>query len=312
MIAGLARSPDDRSQMRLIDVDANHALRPDLLAAAMREDRARGRIPIYICATIGTTSSTAIDPLPQIAQIVADDAKTGNRAWLHVDAAHAGAACICPEHRGLLAGIEHADSLCFNPHKWLLTNFDCDCFWIRDRAALIGALSITPEYLRNARSEAGEVIDFRDWQIPLGRRFRALKLWLVIRHYGAAGLRAHIREHLRLAEYLESLIRADARFDLAAPRTLNLLCFRLRGEHPLGDQLSRELLDRLNQSGRILLTHTMLRDAAGRDRFTLRLCIGSPSTTQGHIESAWQQIQSTAGEIIELHQANIRRANANT
>src|SRR6185503_6323948 len=150
------------------------------------------------CATVGTTSSTAIDPVPDIGRIA-----RRHGLWLHVDAAMAGAACVCREHRRFLDGIELADSLCFNPHKWLLTNFDCDLLWTADRASLVGALSVTPEYLRNRASEAGGVIDYRDWQIPLGRRFRALKLWFVLRHYGAEGLRAHIRHHVRLAGMFE-------------------------------------------------------------------------------------------------------------
>ena len=212
--------------------------------------------------------------------------------WLHVDAAYAGAACICPEHRGLLDGVEHVDSLCFNPHKWLLTNFDCSCFWTRDAEALVSALSVTPEYLRNVATESGSVIDYRDWQIPLGRRFRALKLWLVIRHYGVDGLRAHIRHHLRLAELFEQLVRADDRFEVATPRRLGLVCFRLRDAD---DDANRALLDRVNASGRAFLTHTALPLPApdGPTRTILRMAIGATTTEERHVREAWELIVSS-------------------
>ena len=181
-------------QVRLIDVDDTFALRPDLLAAAVDEDRAAGRVPCLVMATIGTTSSLAVDPVAAIAPIA-----EAAGMWLHVDGAMAGSAAVCPELRGLQAGLDRADSFVFNPHKWLFTTFDCSCFCVADRAALLDALSILPEFLRNAATESGAVIDYRDWQVPLGRRFRALKLWFVLRWYGAEGLRHHVREHVRLA-----------------------------------------------------------------------------------------------------------------
>lgn len=294
MIAGVARSADDRERVRLIGTDENHAMRPDLLERAIREDLAAGRTPFYVCATVGTTSSTAIDPIPAIGRVLEATGFARRGGWLHVDAAHAGAACICPEFRPMLDGIRHADSVCFNPHKWLLTNFDCDCFWTRDRRALVDALSITPEYLRNRASESGEVVDYRDWQIPLGRRFRALKLWLVIRHYGIEGLRAYIREHVRLAALFESLVRADGRFEIAAPRTVNLVCFRLRGEGPEADAANRALLERLNASGRVYLTHTALPCPGGKDRVVLRMAIGSTTTEERHVRAAWELIRALA------------------
>jgi aromatic-L-amino-acid decarboxylase len=294
MIVGLARSPQDRTHLRLIGTTADHEMRPDLLGRAIREDLSAGHIPAFVCATVGTTSSTAVDPLLAIAKVIRD---TSPSAWLHVDAAHSGAACICPEFRTMLAGVEHADSLCFNPHKWLLTNFDCDCFWTRDRAALTGALSINPEYLRNQATQSGQVIDYRDWQIPLGRRFRALKLWLVIRHYGVEGLRAHIREHIRLAELFESCVREDDRFELAAPRTVNLICFRLRGDGPGTDARNKSLMDRLNASGKLYLTHTTLPDAQGQSRIVLRMAIGATPTQEHHVRAAWDLIREAAGAV---------------
>ena len=207
---------------------------------------------------------------------------------------------ICPEHQALIRGIEHADSFCFNPHKWLLTNFDCDAFWTRDRRALLNALSITPEYLRNAASDSGAVIDYRDWQIPLGRRFRALKLWFVLRHYGLSGLRAHIREHIRLGELFESLIRTDPRFELACDRSLSLICFRQVRDSagraiPDPDAANRALLGRINASGRAYLIHTILpATPAAPARLVLRMAIGATQTQEQHVRDAWALIQRCA------------------
>ena len=231
-IAGIGRE-----NLRLIDVDANFALRPDLLAQRIDADRAAGCIPFFAGATVGTTSSNAIDPVPAIGRICREQG-----LWLHVDGAMAGTAALCPEFRHLQAGLEFADSYCFNPHKWMFTNFDCDCFYVADRAALIRALSILPEYLRNQATETGAVIDYRDWQIPLGRRFRALKLWFVIRHYGVEGLQHHVRRHVALAQEFAGWVGADPDFELAVAPPLNLVCFRHRG----GDVLNQALMDRLN------------------------------------------------------------------
>ncbi len=199
-------------QVRLIDVDDTHALRADLLAAAVDADRAAELVPCLVMATIGTTSSLAVDPVEAMAPIA-----EAAGMWLHVDGAMAGSAAVCPEFRTLLAGVDRADSFVFNPHKWLFTTFDCSCFYVADRSALLDALSILPEFLRNAASESGAVVDYRDWQVPLGRRFRALKLWFVLRWYGAEGLRHHVREHVRLAGELAARIEADPRLELAAP-----------------------------------------------------------------------------------------------
>ena len=180
--------------LRLIEVDENFAMRPEALAPQIAQDRQAGLVPSYVCATIGTTSSNAIDPLPAIGRICRE-----NHLWFHVDAAMSGTAALCPEFRHTHEGVELADSYAFNPHKWMFTNFDCNCFYVADRKALIQTLSVLPEYLRNKATESGAVFDYRDWQIPLGRRFRALKLWFVIRHYGIEGLQHHVRRHVELA-----------------------------------------------------------------------------------------------------------------
>ncbi len=277
-IAGLGRE-----RLRLVPVDERFAMRPDALAHMIAADRAAGLVPCFVCATVGTTSSNAIDPLPAIGPICREQG-----IWLHVDAAMAGTAAICPEFRAIQAGLDLADSYSFNPHKWMFTNFDCNCFYVADRKALIDTLSILPEFLRNQATESGTVIDYRDWQIPLGRRFRALKLWFVIRHYGVEGLRHHIRRHVALAQEFAAWVAADVQFELAAPAPLNLVCFR----HRSGDAVNQELLNRLNRDGALYLTHTRL-----DDQFTLRLCVGQSQTEAHHVEQAWRLIRETAAAI---------------
>jgi aromatic-L-amino-acid decarboxylase len=266
--------------LRLIEVDDNFAMRPDALARQIEQDRQAGLVPCFVCATIGTTSSNAIDPLPEIGRICHE-----NNLWFHVDAAMSGTAALCPEFRHTHDGVELADSYTFNPHKWMFTNFDCNCFYVADRKTLIQTLSILPEYLRNKATESGAVIDYRDWQIPLGRRFRALKLWFVIRHYGVEGLQYHIRRHVELAQQFAGWVQNDNRFELAAPVPLNLVCFR----HKRGDEVNQALMDRLNRSGNLYLTHTRL-----NDRLTLRFCVGQTNTMQRHVAQAWRRIQEEA------------------
>jgi aromatic-L-amino-acid decarboxylase len=258
-------------------------MRPDELERQIKADQAAGRVPFFVCATVGTTSSLAIDPVAEIGRICRE-----HGLWLHVDAAMAGTAALCPEFRHLNDGVELADSYCFNPHKWMLTNFDCSCFWVADRKALTDTFSVLPEYLRNVSSESGAVIDYRDWHIPLGRRFRALKLWLVIRMMGASGLQEVVRRHVALAQELASWIRDDTRFEIVAPVDLNLVCFRLKGNN----EKNQCLLDALNASGKLFLTHTKL-----KGKFTLRLCVGQASTQRRHVTQAWNLIQELAGRI---------------
>jgi len=276
-IAGLGKD-----NLRLIEVDENYAMRPELLESAIAADKEAGRTPCFVCATVGTTSSNALDPLGAVGEVCAR-----HGLWLHVDAAMSGTAALCEEFRFIHDGLESADSYVFNPHKWMFTNFDCDCFYVADRAALINALSVLPEYLRNKASESGAVIDYRDWQIPLGRRFRALKLWLVIRHYGVEGLRHHVRRHVALAQEFARWVEEDKRFEMAAPAPLNLVCFRHRG----GDDANQRLMDELNASGKIFLTHTKL-----DGKLTLRMSIGGTWTRRRHVERAWELIRQYAPE----------------
>jgi aromatic-L-amino-acid/L-tryptophan decarboxylase len=268
--------------LRLVEVDERYAMRAKELERLLEDDVRAGLLPCLVVATVGTTSSNAIDPVPAIGEIC-----RRHGAWLHVDAAMSGTAALCPELRFVNEGLEFADSYCFNPHKWMFVNFDCDAFYVADRKALVGALSILPEYLRNTATESGAVIDYRDWQIPLGRRFRALKLWAVIRHYGAEGLRHHVRKHVELSHEFAALVAADANFELVAPAPLNLVCFRNRA----GDDVNQRIMDRLNGSGELFLTHTRL-----DGRLILRMSIGAAGTEHRHVVQAWGAISRAAAE----------------
>jgi aromatic-L-amino-acid decarboxylase len=273
--------------LRLVEVDAAFALRADALSAAITRDKKAGLTPFFVCGTVGTTSSNGMDPLAEIGAVCRE-----HNLWFHVDAAMSGTAALCPEFRHFQDGIEYADSYCFNPHKWMFTNFDCDCFYVADRKALIQTLSVLPEYLRNKASESGAVIDYRDWHIPLGRRFRALKLWFVLRHYGIEGLQFHIREHVRLAREFARWVEQDTRFELVVNPPLNLVCFRLKA----GDDQNQRLLNALNQSGKLYVTHTKL-----NDRFVLRMSIGQTYTAERHVRQAWQLVQAEASQLGSDH-----------
>ncbi|WP_026453853.1 pyridoxal-dependent decarboxylase [Saccharomonospora iraqiensis] len=291
-IAGLA--PDD---VRFVDVDpATLAMDPAHLDALLTADVAAGARPAMVCATIGTTSTTAIDPVRRIGEVC-----WAHGVWLHVDAAYAGVAAVCPELRGINDGVAgYADSYVTDPHKWLLTNFDCSVLWTADRTPMIEALSILPEYLRNAATSSGEVIDYRDWQIPLGRRFRALKLWSVIRWYGAEGLRAHIRRGIGLADELAALVAADPRFEVVTPHPFGLVCIRPVWSDEAGrplpagraNEATTALLERLNDSGELYLSHTRV----GED-VVLRMAIGAPATERVHVLAAWDRVTAEYDRI---------------
>ena len=278
MVAGIGAD-----NLRLIEVDEKFAMRPDALAGQIEADKRADLTPCFVCATVGTTSSNAMDPVRAIGEICRK-----HNLWLHVDAAMSGTAMLCPEFRHLQDGVELADSYNFNPHKWMAVTFDCSAFWAADRKALIQTLSILPEYLRNRATESGAVIDYRDWHIQLGRRFRSLKLWFVIRHYGVEGLQHHVREHVKLAQQFADWVREDDRFELAAPVPLNLVCFR----HKAGEEANQAIMDRLNRSGALFLTHTKL-----NGKLTLRLCVGQTNTQARHVEKAWQRIREEAGKV---------------
>ena len=272
--------------VRKIPLDENFAIRPQALEEAIARDKAAGLIPACVIATLGSTGAGGIDPLPAIGEICRRHA-----IFLHVDAAWAGSALVLPEYRWMIEGIEAADSFVFNPHKWLLTNFDCSAHFVRAPADLIRSLTILPEYLQGP--EAGQVIDYRDWGVPLGRRFRALKLWFVIRSFGVERLGKLIAEHIELAREAASWIDRAEDFELVRPAQLALFCFRY---HPVGvadesqlDRLNEELLQRLNQTGRVYFTQTRINGA-----YVIRFSVGQTSTERRHLEAAWRLIQELA------------------
>lgn len=261
----------------------NYTLSPHDVRMAMKNDVASGLVPFFLCATVGTTASGAVDPLEELGQVAKEFS-----VWLHVDAAYGGSACICPEFRHYLNGVELADSISFNAHKWLLTNLGCCCLWIKDPQTMIDSLSTQPEVLKNEASESNLVVDYKDWQIALSRRFMAMKLWLVIRRYGVANLMTHIRSDVKMAQQFEELVTADDRFQVVAPRKFALVCFRLRprGEDDDGFELNWKLLEAVNSSGRAYMTHAVLGGT-----FMIRCAIGATLTEECHIDGLWKLIQ---------------------
>lgn len=281
LVAGIPRA-----NVRLLPATAatGYAATAEALEEAVARDVEAGFVPAVTVATVGTTSSGAVDPVRDLARVSA-----AHGLWLHVDAAYAGAAMVCPEHRHLMDGVEGADSVSMNTHKWLLTPFDCSPMWVRDRSLLVDALSATPEYLRNRHSESGLVVDYKDMQVPLGRRFRSLKLWMVLRSFGARQLREHIRRHVELARRFEEHVRADPRFELVTPRSLSLVCFRVRGAD---DELNLRLLETVNATGRLFMIHTAL-----EGRAVLRFVVGTPSTEERHVDDAWDTVREVADSM---------------
>jgi aromatic-L-amino-acid decarboxylase len=267
-------------RVRIVAHDERFAMRPGALEEMVEADVASGLRPFWVCSSHGTTSSMAFDPTEAIARIA-----KSHRMWLHVDAAMAGIAALAPAHRWVNAGVDQADSYCTNPHKWMGVNFDCDLFWTSDRGALLGALSILPEYLRSKAAESGAAIDYRDWQVPLGRRFRALKLWFTIRDGGAQDAAGMVERHVRLTQQLAECVAADDRFEIVAPHPLNLLCIRLRS----GDAATDALIEAANATRRVLFTRTVL-----DGRSALRFSIGGRLTQEHHVRDAWALLQSLA------------------
>ncbi len=274
------------ANLRKVPADDAFRMDPVALEAMIAEDRAHGRLPIAVVATAGTTSTTSVDPLPAVAEICRREA-----VWLHVDAAYAGNAAICPEFRPRFDGIEHADSIVVNPHKWLFTQVDCSLLYVRDAAQLRAAFSLVPEYLR---TDDEGVTNLMDYGIQLGRRFRALKLWMVIRAFGVSGLRDRIRYHCALAQELAGWVRAEPGFELAAPVPFSVVCFRLAGTGTPEEQDRRNerLLAAVNAAGPVFLSHTRL-----KGRVVLRVAIGNIRTTRGHVETAWKVIREAAREL---------------
>ena len=269
--------------LRLIDVDEKFAMRTDLLKEQIKKDKAAGLTPFFICAALGTTSSNAIDPIAAIGEIAQKE-----NCWFHIDAAMSGSAMLCPEFRHFQEGVELADSYCFNPHKWMFTNFDCDVFWVANRQDLINTFSILPEYLRNKATESGEVFDYRDWHVQLGRRFRSIKLWFVIRHYGIEGLQFHIRKHVELARKFTTWVKQSEDFEIFVEPPFNLVCFR----HKTGDDFNMKLMNAVNATGKAYFTHTKL-----NGQVVLRMSIGQTNTDEKHVQATWDLIREMAALI---------------
>ncbi|MGB3735433.1 MAG: pyridoxal-dependent decarboxylase [Ilumatobacter sp.] len=264
-------------RLRTVPHDEHFAMRPNALREMIDADLAAGFVPFFVNANHGSTSSMAFDPSAQLGSICRE-----RGIWFHIDGAMAGIAALAPEFRWVNDGIDLADSYCTNPHKWMGVNFDCTTYWTTDRASLLGALSILPEYLRSEAAESGAVIDYRDWQIPLGRRFRALKLWFTIRMDGVDSFQERIRRDVALTQDLANKVADDDRFDVVAPHPLNLLCLALHD----GDEATDALIERANASGTALFTRTVL-----DGRSVLRVSIGSHTTRAAHVDAAWRLLQ---------------------
>ena len=279
-IAGIGKN-----NMRMVDVDQHFSMDSSHLRQLIEKDISNGLKPIFVCATVGTTSSTAIDPVNEIGKICKEFG-----IWLHVDAAMAGPAALCKEYRFINDGLNYADSYNFNPHKWMLTSFDCSIFYVADRSQLINTMSILPEYLKNKTSTSESVFDLRDWGIPLGRRFRALKLWHVINYYGVSGLQEFIRTHMENTKILRSWIEMEKDFEIVTPTPLTLICFR----HTKGNNFTEKLLNTINESGKAYMTHTKL-----NDQYIIRFSVGQTSTTIDHLKETWNYIVKTSKGMIE-------------
>ncbi|MQA79407.1 MAG: aminotransferase class V-fold PLP-dependent enzyme [Streptosporangiales bacterium] len=263
------------------------AMSPEALSDLLAEDSAAGFRPVMVCATVGTTGTGAIDPVRAVAAVAAE-----HRAWVHVDAAWAGVAALCPEFRWVVDGVDLVDSFCTDAHKWLYTAFDATFLWVRDGRILPAALSITPEYLRNSATDSGAVVDYRDWQVPLGRRLRALKIWSVVHGAGLEGLRATIRGHVAMARDLAERVRAEPGFALAVEPSLALVCLQVvDDEGRPDDATTRAAMDTVNSRGRSFLTHTSV-----DGHFTIRVAIGTPTTTEDHVKAMWDSLREAAAE----------------
>lgn len=269
-------------KMRLIAADEDNKMRGDALEAAFKEDLEVGLIPFVVVATLGTTNSCAFDRLDEVAAV-----GQKYKVWVHVDAAYAGSAFICPEYRYLMKGIENADSFDFNPHKWLLVNFDCSTMWLKEPKWIINTFNVDPLYLQHENQ--GDVPDYRHWGIPLGRRFRALKIWFVLRLYGIENLQAHIRRHCELAKQFADLCVADKRFELAAEVAMGLVCFRLKGANEINEQL----LKKINGRGNIHMVPSKINGI-----YFLRMAVCSRFSKSSDMQYSWKEVSDAATELL--------------
>ncbi|KAI3954522.1 hypothetical protein MKX01_013239 [Papaver californicum] len=279
----------------------NFGLSPNSLQATILADIESGLVPLFLCATVGTTSSTAVDPIGSLCEV----AKVYG-IWVHIDAAYAGSACICPEFRHFIDGVEEADSFSLNAHKWFFTTLDCCCLWVKDSSSLVKALSTSPEYLKNKATDSKQVIDYKDWQIALSRRFRSMKLWLVLRSYGVANLRTFLRSHVKMAKLFQGLIGMDNRFEIVVPRTFAMVCFRLEPTaifkqkivdndyiEAQTNEINAKLLESVNASGKIYMTHAVVGGV-----YMIRFAVGATLTEERHVTGAWKVVQEHTDAIL--------------
>ncbi|KAI3940652.1 hypothetical protein MKW92_036663 [Papaver armeniacum] len=286
----------------------NFSLSPISLQSTILADIKSGLVPMLLCTTVGTTSSTAVDPIGPLCEV----AKTYG-IWVHVDAAYAGSACICPEFRHFIDGVEDADSFSLNAHKWFLTTLDCCCLWVKDSFSLVNALSTNPEYLKNKATESKQVIDYKDWQIALSRRFRSMKLWLVLRSYGVANLKTFLRGHVKMAKHFQGLVVMDNRFEIVVPRTFAMVCFRLKptaipkqkkiendNMEAQANDINTKLLESVNASGKIYMTHAVVGGV-----YMIRFAVGATLTEERHVTGAWKVVQEHTDAIFRALDGDI-------
>lgn len=284
------------SNIRLIPttIDTEFSFSPVLLRKVVEADTAAGLVPLYLCATVGTTSTAAIDPIEPLAEVAKEYG-----IWFHVDAAYGGSACICPEFRHYLNGVEEIDSLSLSPHKWLLSYLDCCCLWVKNPSRLTKALSTNPEYLRNNQSESALVVDYKDWQVGTGRKFKSLRLWMILRSSGLVNLQSHIRSDVRMAKMFEGLVKSDPRFEIVVPRQFALVCFRLNPysdvESGYTEMLNRRLLEWVNSTGRIYMSHTIVGGL-----YMLRFAVGATFSEDRHVVAAWKLIKEGADALLKV------------
>nr|XP_043613430.1 tryptophan decarboxylase TDC2-like [Erigeron canadensis] len=269
------------------------SLSPKALRKVVEADVAKGLVPLYLCVTMGTTSTTAVDPIRDLA-----DVAKHYGIWVHVDAAYGGSACICPEYRHFLDGVEQVDSLSMSPHKWLLSYLDCCCLWVKHPNLIVNALSTNPEYLRNKISDSTSIVNYKDWQVGTGRRFNSLRLWFILRSYGVENLQNHIRTDIQMAVTFEKLIQSDSRFEIIVPRRFALVCFRLKQFNGFDcnytEILNKKLLERVNSTGRVYMTHTVVGGT-----FMLRFAVGATLTKECHVIAAWEIIREMADALVK-------------
>ncbi|XP_019180593.1 PREDICTED: tyrosine decarboxylase 1-like [Ipomoea nil] len=297
-IAGI--NPDNIRVIETTKVNL-FALSPEALQSSILCDIEQGLIPLYLCATLGTTATTAVDPIRRLCETAGK-----HDIWVHVDGAYAGSACICPEYQHFLDGLENADSFSLNAHKWFFSTLDCCCLWVMHPTALTNALSTNPEYLRNNATENNQVVDYKDWQIALSRRFRSLKLWVIFRTYGVVNLRSFIRHAVKMAKTFQGLVSMDERFEIVVPRNFSLVCFRVsptaiekhlkglqRDNEEEVNELNAKVLESINSSGKIFMTHAVVGGV-----YMMRFAVGAPLTQLRHVEMAWKLIQDHATSML--------------